>query len=268
MLDSAKAPELGDLPVKLDFEGPSNFRDLGGYPTADGRRLKRGLLFRSDHLGHLTDVDQELIADLGIKTVVDLRRQRERDEILDRIDDPEITQIWLPVASEGSDVQDMRRGLEAGLISPARAHQYLVDANREFVRIFGHVFQAFLHLLLEEESYPLVFHCTAGKDRAGFAAALSLISVGASLETVFHDYLATNHCTANYVNGILDGLNDTRAMKADPEAVRTLMQVQPAFLGAALDAMAEDFGDVDSYLEQALTFDAAKRERLRSILCE
>lgn len=260
--------DLGQLPYKLDLEGANNFRDLGGYPVSDGQQLKRGMVFRSDRLANLTDSDQAVLADIGLRTVVDLRRTVEREESPDRIDDPSIRQLWLPVEAEAADVKSLRRRMEEGLVSPAGARQYLIDANEQFIRIFGDVFSEYLHLLLEESSYPLVFHCAAGKDRAGFAAALTLLVAGASQETVMHDYLATNHCTANYVNGILEGLSDMAELKVAPEAVQTLMQVQPEFLQRAFDTVAEDYGDIPTYLERGLDFSVDKQQRVRHLLCE
>lgn len=260
--------DISTLPNKLDLEGTNNFRDMGGYACINGGCIRQGLLFRSDHLGSLTDNDQQRLNDLGIKTVVDLRRKQERDETPDRIDSTEIQQLWLPVSAEGADVHKLRRGLESGEITAELARKHLLDANREFVRDFSHIYRDFLQLLSNEDNYPLVFHCTAGKDRAGFAAALTLITVGASLETVLHDYLATNHCTANYVNGLIDGLADMPEMKASPDAVRTLMQVEEAFLQSAFDTIYEQYGSLERYLEKALNIDAHKRANIQSILCE
>jgi len=260
--------ELRHLPIKLDFEGAHNFRDMGGYPTLDGASVRRGRLFRSDHLGRLTDSDQLLLGELGIRTVVDLRRESERREIMDRIHDPKVNQLWLPVAAEGADVQKLRREMERGFITPDDARDFLIEANREFIRDFSHVFRDFLHLLLEEDNYPLVFHCAAGKDRVGFAAALTHITLGVSMEHVMHDYLATNHLTANYVAGIIDGLSDLPGIKATPEALRALMSVEPVYLQTALDAAVADFGGIGEFVEQALEFDVRKRDRLRELLCD
>jgi protein-tyrosine phosphatase len=261
-------PNLAELPRKLDFEGANNFRDLGGYPVAGGMRVKYGMVFRSDQLGNLTDADQDLLSAIGLRTVVDFRRRVEREEILDRIDDPGVRQISLPVEAEAADVKNLRRLMEEGRVSAQGAKQYLIDANEHFIRSFGQVFRDYLELLLDESSYPLVFHCSAGKDRAGFAAALTLWVAGASIETVMHDYLATNHCTANYVNGILEGLSDVEGLNVSPEAVQTLMQVQPAFLQRALDTIAEDFGSVEAYLEKGLNFGPENQGRVRSFICE
>jgi len=254
------------LPFKLDFEGAHNFRDLGGYPLAGNREVRRGRLFRSDHLGRLSDADQDLLAEIGIRTVIDLRRQEERDEILDRIDHPHVDQLWLPVAAEGADVVSLRRSLERGEMNASQAHDFLVSANREFVGVFSPVFRDFLHLLLEPDRYPIVFHCSAGKDRVGFAAAMTLFALGASKATVFHDYLATNHCTANYVDGLVDGIGDIPGIDVSGEALRTLMSARPEYLGEALQIIGLEHGGVDAYLENSLGFDLARREQLAALL--
>lgn len=259
---------LDRLPNKLDFEGANNFRDLGGYVVADNLRIRHGVIHRSDQLGKLTDADQQKLAAIGLRTVIDFRREMERTDSPDRIDDVAIQQIWLPVDAEAADVRSIRRQMEEGKISSSQATQFLIDANRQFVREFSGVFSRYLHLLLDETSYPLVFHCSAGKDRAGFAAALTLFVAGATTDTVMHDYLATNHCTSNYVNGILDGLSDVEGLRVTPEAVQILMQVQPVFLQTALDTIVADYGDVPTYLDRALDFGKKKQQRVCALICE
>lgn len=259
--------ELDDLPIQLDFEGPNNFRDMGGYPVAGGRVMQRHRLYRSDHLARLTDADQGKLAELGIRTVIDLRRESEREDSPNQVADSAIRQLWLPVRAEGADVRKLRRGLETGAITAADADAYLRQANLEFVRRFADAYARFFDILLEPANYPIVFHCTAGKDRAGFAAALVLLVCGATLDTVYHDYLATNQCTAHYVNGIIDGLEDMPHMKAAPEAIRTLMQVRVEYLQGALAAIDADHGTLEAFFEQALAMDGSRRERLQQLLC-
>jgi len=259
---------LKDLPIKLDFEGAHNFRDMGGYPLQEQRRVRQRRLFRSDHLGRLTDPDQVLLEELGIRTVIDLRRAEEREEARDRIAIAGVEEIWLPVTAEGADVVTLRHRLERGEMGPGEAYEFLVEANQQFVDTFKGVFSQFLHLLLEEHRYPIVFHCSAGKDRAGYAAAMTLFALGASPETVMHDYLATNHITANYVEGLVDGVHDHPGIDVNGDALRTLMQVQPAFLGAALDQISQRHGGVAAYLDHQLDFGRDKRERLAGLLAE
>ncbi len=261
---------MDHLPTKLDFEGAHNFRDMGGYPLEGGRRVRNGWLFRSDHLGRLTDADQRLLDDISLRTVVDLRRQEERDEILDRVDNPAVEQLWLPVSAEAADVVTLRRSLERGEMGPEDAVEFLRIANRQFVEVFSTVFRDFLHLLLEAHRYPLVFHCSAGKDRVGFAAAMTLFALGADEDTVMHDYLATNHITANYVEGLVDGVTEAPVpgMDINGEALRKLMQVEQDYLGGALSLMHQRHGSVLGFIEEALDFGADKRAELAGLLSE
>jgi protein-tyrosine phosphatase len=261
---------MDHLPRKLDFEGAHNFRDLGGYPLAQGMRLREGRLFRSDHLGRLTDADQSLLDQIGLRTVVDLRRQEERDEILDRVDNPAVEQIWLPVSAEAADVVTLRRSLERGEMGPEEAVEFLRVANRQFVELFSHVFSEFLYLLLDRSNYPLVFHCSAGKDRVGFAAAMTMFALGAEEETVMHDYLATNHITANYVEGLVEGVMEmpVPGIELNADALRKLMQVERDYLGGALAIMRERHGSIDGFLEHGLDFGDDKRAQLVDLLAE
>ena len=259
---------LNHLPIQLDFEGAHNFRELGGYPLAGGRRVRGGMLFRSDRLATLSDADQDRLDALGIRTVVDLRRGEERSSAPNRIRNEAVEQIWLPVDAEGADVVNIRRELERGRMTAKQARNLLVEANRQFTGIFAPVFSDFLHLLLEKERYPIVFHCSAGKDRAGFAAAMTLYALGAEDETVMHDYMATNHCTAGYLDGMIEGILDNWGIKVDIDAVRMLMSASEEFLGAALEKIKGERGGMDAFVERDLDFDRSKREQLLSLLAE
>lgn len=257
--------KLDHLPTQLNFEGANNFRDMGGYPLSSGRKVKEGMLFRSDHLGNLTDSDHLKIKELGIKTVVDLRRVSERELTPNRLNNPAIQQIHLPVEEKGADVNQLLTRLWDGSMDVDGAHQYLIDANKAFIVRFAPVFEAFLHLLLDEKNYPLVFHCSAGKDRAGFCAALSLLCLGAELDTVFHDYLATNSCTDSFVEKFINEMVG-KGMKSSPQAMRTLLRVKPEFLQAAMDAASIHHGSIEAYIELCLSIDNKKRKALERLL--
>jgi len=205
---------------------------------------------------------------VGIRTVIDLRRKEERDEVLDRIDNPAVEQIWLPVSAEAADVVTLRRSLERGEMGPDDAVEFLRLANRQFVEIFSDVFSEFLHLLLDEDRYPIVFHCSAGKDRVGFAAAMTLFALGADEEVVMHDYLATNHITANYVDGLIEGVMEMPGYgkQLTGEALRKLMQVERDYLGEALRLIQAQHESIDNYLERRLGLVPDKRMQLHDLL--
>ncbi len=259
-------PVSDGLPRQIMLEGAHNFRDLGGYPLACGGAFAEALIYRSDHLARLTDSDREQLVRLGVVTVVDFRRASERAENPDQLAGTGIDEVWLPVEAEGADVINIRREVESGAVDAAGARDYLTQANRSFVTHFSSVFSDFLHLLLEPYRLPLVFHCSAGKDRAGFAAALTLMVAGASRHSVMADYLATNHCNARYREGLLAGLPDTDDAGPARRALDALMQVAPGYLGAAFSAMADSYRDDAHYFSEALGFDDAKRAALKAKL--
>ena len=125
-------------------------------------------------------------------------------------------------------------------------------------------------MLLEGDRYPIVFHCSAGKDRAGFAAAMTLFALGADEETVMHDYLATNHITANYVDGLVEGIMEmpVPSMQVTGQALRKLMQVEREYLGCALQLIRERYGGVQGFLDTGLNFGPGKRAQLFDLLAE
>ena len=239
--------------------GAPNFRDLAGpdgYATADGRRLRKGRVFRSDHLGSLVPGDVELLAlHLGPRMrVLDLRGAAERMAAVCVLPEAEVHS--LPI--EPTIVQRLGRLLESGA-QPGEAETVLMmqDTYCGFVRANTLRFaQLFAHVLDAQHNTPLVFHCTAGKDRTGFAAALLLRALGVPEEQVFHDYLLTNarlHGAAG-------------ASNLPPPLARVLHSVQKEFLEAAFEAVHQDYGSLQDYLQDGIGLDAAGRRQLESLL--
>lgn len=256
------------LPRQLQLEGSRNFRDLGGYLCAGGRRVRPGLLFRSDQLSQLSAADLQVIRDLGIRTVVDLRRAAERAAQPDRLDDTGIDQVWLPVDAQGTDLRGLLEQLHNGTMDAADARRHLIEANRQFAADFSGQYRQLLALLAQAERYPLVFHCTGGKDRAGFAAAVVLLALGADRATVFHDYLATNTCTAALHAEVMAALPTMTEIRATPDTISTLLRVEPDYLETALTTAETLHGSLDNYLDRALGLTPARRSRLRALLLE
>lgn len=260
---------MSDLPPRqVHLDGAHNFRDLGGYRLSCGGVFSGARVYRSDHLGGLTDDDRQKLVSLGVTTVVDFRRAYERAENPDRLEGTGIDEVWLPVEAEGVDVINIRRAVEEGELDTAGAQDYLTRANTAFVTHFSRVFSDFLHLLLEPGRLPLVFHCSAGKDRAGFAAALTLLIAGASRQAVMQDYLATNHCNARYRQSLKASLVNRGATDETQRALDALMQVHPTYLGAAFAAIEAGYRDDDHYFSTALDFGGSKRASLKALLTD
>ena len=236
----------------LSLPETSNFRDLGGYTGHAGRTVKWRSLFRSDHLAALQPGDLADFHALNIRYAVDFRGDAERQAQGYSL--PDLEQIALPV--EPQVVQRARDLLDAGeTLTAAQTHHLMEDTYAAFVLHNQPQFSGFLRLLLERPA-PLVFHCTAGKDRTGFAAALLLEVLGVSREDIMQDYLLTN---ALYRHPIQSRL------LLPPDALQVLWRVHPDFLNRAYQTMQAHYGSVEDYLRHALGIGDAEREQLRSL---
>ena len=237
------------------LSGASNFRDLGGYPTSDGRTVRWRQIFRSNHLGNLTDDDVSVLRELGVRSAFDFRGTEERVAALCGM--PEITVHSLPV--EPTVVAALRAIAASGTpLSTDHAVEVMRDSYSGYVQNNTQHFRAlFAHLL--EDRAPLVIHCTAGKDRTGFACALILHTLGVNDEVIAEDYLLTNRFYRR----------DPSVSSDLPDEVRQVLgTVQPAFLAAAFETVDAGYGSLDGYLRDGLGIGAAERDRLRQLYLE
>ena len=244
------------LPRAVPLEGASNLRDLGGYQVADGRRVRFGLVFRSATLANLTEADVAQVRALGLRTVCDLRGVEEAAHRPSRL--PEgAERVSLPIEpTVGASLADlMRREMATG--------EDVVDLLRraylDYVTTYLHRYRQMFDLLLQPDRQALLFHCSAGKDRTGLGAALILLALGASQQTIMADYVATDRLWRR------DLAMPSGAPKPLAEA---LLGTHPALLEAALAAAVAPFGDVAVLLDQGLGLDSERLPRLRDLLLE
>lgn len=243
---------VSDLPARhLNLAGASNFRDLGGYPAKDGRRVRWRQIFRSNHLGHLTDDDIEVLRSLGVRSAFDFRGSEERAAALCGVKD--IAVHSLPI--EPTVVAALREIVAGGTpLSPAAALDVMRDSYRNYVRHNTPRFRALFSHLLEDRA-PLVIHCTAGKDRTGFACALILHTLGVPDDVIAEDYLLTNRFYKR----------DPTAGSDLPEEVRQVLgSVQAPFLAAAFEAIGADYGNLGNYLSRGIGLGPAERSALEA----
>jgi protein-tyrosine phosphatase len=235
----------------LDLEGASNFRDLGGYAARDGRTVRWRQIFRSNHLGHVTDADIEILRGLKVRSAFDFRGAEERVTALCGIRD--IAVHSLPI--EPTVVASLRARAAAGTaLSTADAVDVMRDSYRNYVRYNTSSFRAlFAHLM--EDRAPLVIHCTAGKDRTGFACALILHVLGVPNEVIADDYLLTNRFYRRDPNSSSDLPDEVR---------QVLGSVETSFLAAAFEAIAEEYGDLEAYFGDGLKVGARERAQLQA----
>src|SRR5260221_11722476 len=238
---------MSDSPARhLNLAGASNFRDLGGYRASDGRKVRWRQIFRSNHLGHITEADIEILRGLGIRSAFDFRGTEERATAWCAL--TEIVVHSVPI--EPTVVASLRARLTGGVaLSTVDAVDVMRDSYRNYVRQNTPSFRAlFAHLF--EDRAPLVIHCTAGKDRTGFACALILHALGVPDDMIAEDYLLTNRFYRR----------DRTASSDLPEDVRqVLASVQASFLAAGFDAITAKHVNLESYLCDALGL--GRRER-------
>lgn len=221
----------------VPLEGAVNFRDVGGHATLNGRTVKSGLIYRGGDLDNLTDADLTLLSDLGLKTIVDFRSHEEVEAAPDRapmtivnvhhlvVDPGDIFMLTEVNAETGP---DLMRKLNVALVNEAKA-QYA-----EFFRV-----------LADADQTPLLFHCSAGKDRTGYAAALLLAALGVERETIFADYMVS----APYVEAKYSGL-----LRKYPELL-PVITVRREYLAAAFEEIDRTYGGMENYLVQELKVD-------------
>jgi protein-tyrosine phosphatase len=239
---------MPDSPARhFNLAGASNFRDLGGYPARDGRTVRWRQIFRSNHLGHVTGADIGVLRGLGLKCAFDFRGTEERTSAICGL--PEIAVHSLPI--EPTVVAALRARAVGAPLTMADALDVMRESYRGYVRQNTPNFRTlFAHLL--EDRAPLVIHCTAGKDRTGFACALILHALGVPDHVIAEDYLLTNRFYRR----------DPAASPDLPDEVsQTLGSVQASFLAAAFEAICADYGDLENYLGNALGLGLGPRQR-------
>lgn len=249
---------------RIPLEGSNNFRDIGGIPTRDGRYLRWGQIYRSDRLNALTEEDQKYLASLDLKTVYDFRSESEvadAPDILPRGN--EIEYINEPIYFDVEDTSRVKERIINGQMSSIEANEILVEGNRLFATDMSQRFKPFIDCLLEGKG-PIVYHCTSGKDRTGFATLLLLSAVNVGRDTIVEDYLLSNYYRYEMNQARLKKLRYASIIKRkiNLETIAPLMIVDKRYIDAAYDAIEEKYGTVDEFLLQEYGLTPEKRAEL------
>jgi protein-tyrosine phosphatase len=263
----------GKAGESIAIDSVPNLRDLGGWPTRGGGRVRRGLLYRSTELGRLAGADMAAFAALGIRSVYDLRTKTERSARPDRLP-PGTEYVVADVVADLVDAAPAQlfkvatdpQAAEA-LLGGGKGQALFEKGYREIVSLpsacaaYHRLFTDLTH----EEHRPALFHCTGGKDRTGWAAASLLTLLGVPDDLVMQEYLLTNTELLPAEQPLLDRF---KALGGDPEVLRPAVAVAPEYLQAALDEMRETFGTIEAYFAEGLSVDEAAQQALVAALVE
>ncbi|RSS51988.1 tyrosine-protein phosphatase [Streptomyces sp. WAC01280] len=258
---------------QIPLQGAVNVRDLGGYRTYDGGRVRHGLAYRGDHLGKLTAADITTLAGLGLGTVVDLRIPLEVGyDGADRLP-AGVVPVARPITDNGlfgrlmAAIGSRDPVRQEEMLGGGRAAAFMSDVYRTFVTEPANraAFAENLRDLGDPARGPLLFHCTSGKDRTGWTGYLLLTLLGVPTATARADYLASNTFRAAYDAQVREGLRQGGFMQ-NPDLIVPLQEVRPEYLDTALDQVRASYGSLLRYCSVGLGLEfrevLALRERL------
>ena len=272
VLSSAAAKPAPAHPApgtQLAFAGGNNFRELGGYPADEGKHVRWGQIYRGIPTGKLTgEADRRLLDSLGLRLILDLRSSGEAKKEPDYVPDgARLVQICGLCAEDGAeiafapgDIEKLMQTAEEGESISQRLYRRMLTGNKAFKELFR---------ALEAGETPILFHCSAGKDRTGVAAMLILLALGASDEVICADFEQTNACRKAEIDAVL--AEHAAEIAADPACrmrYYAMAGVDPAAAPFVLDTIRRKFGSAENYLETEYGLTPARLMRLRRMYLE
>jgi protein-tyrosine phosphatase len=250
----------------IPLEGAFNFRDIGGYRTSSGQRVRTGLVYRSGELHNLTDADVEFLLQKGVKLICDLRSAEEVEAEPDRLP-AKAEYLHLPL-NVGADHNRWGR-LFALFFNRRKLASMMPEVYKQSVsgsdaRLFGDL----LRRLSQPENLPAIIHCTAGKDRTGLAIGLLLKWLGVPDETIIADYALSNRYFDQFYAYGTRGVKSLSRLGITGEHIKPLLVANPLSMRAALAHIDAQYGSIERYLREAAGLDDTVLSRLRDILLE
>ncbi len=245
------------------MEGGHNFRDIGGYPAMDGRHVARGLVFRSGTMSELSDRDHAILDGLGLRLICDLRSNSERSRRPSRLPEAAKYEIWSRdhQMSDG-DVTEAIRKSDA---TPSTVRGMVIESYRMLAYEQRPSYRE-LFLRIAHGPLPLVFHCAAGKDRTGIAAALLLELLGVERVQVVADYVLTDQFFTRGCELVAKDPFGKHFTGVDPDIWEPMMRADPAYLAAMFETLEERHGSTEGFVRDELGLSdrdvAAIRDRL------
>ncbi|WP_010255685.1 tyrosine-protein phosphatase [Myroides injenensis] len=242
--------------------GQPNFRDLGNYQTSFGKKTKTNLVYRSGDFSNLKDIDIQVLNEKALTTIIDFRSEEERVERKSIYPESIENKIYLPLNPGNLSRNKVEQIIYNGDVKAT--HQLLLDINEMLVLEGQSQYKAFFQQLQNTSNpMPLMFNCTAGKDRTGLAAALFLSALGVQEQDTIEDYLLTNNNLGFTASELKDLFNLQNSNQAD--ALYTLLSVKEDYIQNALRTIRKNYATTESFLVNQLGVDIGKMQELYTV---
>ena len=256
-----------DLPGRiLDVEGVINFRDMGGYHTADGKRVRTGLLYRSGALDGISEKGMAKLQELGIELICDLRSDEEEVAAPDKLPQSSApTYIHMPLLAA-----DNRRERVMALFFNRRKFAAMMPEMYTRVIIDGnaHIYGDILRRIANPANLPTLIHCSAGKDRTGVAAMLILSLLGVPEDVILADYSLSNLYYESFLKFGELAIGSVKWTGITAEDLQPLFVSHPDTLKTALEHIHRKYGSVPNYLRSAAGVNDELQQKIKSNLLE
>ncbi|SHL21419.1 tyrosine-protein phosphatase [Chryseobacterium polytrichastri] len=257
------APEYGKANIGNDIKikKVNNFRTLGSLKNIEGKTLKEGKFYRSGDLYHLKNSSFKELEKLGIKEIIDLRNEKEISKKPDHLPENIIYKKYSAFEDQGDQLSQAKKLVLKGKVNAADADKRMVDFYRDYVTENPETIKKIITEILESNQ-PVLYHCTAGKDRTGIITALIMSVLKFDKETIYNNYLLSNNYRKQLVEKRLKLANTLHFIypKMDLKVLEKLSWIESNYLDAAFDEINKKYGSTDTYIQQVLGISENKRE--------
>lgn len=256
-------PEYGktetENPVKI--KKVNNFRTLGNIKNSEGKTLKKGKFYRSGNLYKLKNSSFKELDKLGIKEIIDLRNAKEISDKPDNLPDNIIYKKYSAFQDQGDQLSQAKKLVLKGKVNALDADKRMLDFYREYVTENPETIKKIITEILESNQ-PVLYHCTAGKDRTGIITALILTILKFDKDTIYNDYLLSNNFRKGLVEKRLNFANNLHFIypKMDLKVLEKLSWIESDYLDASFDEINKKYGSIDIYIQQVLGISDDKRK--------
>lgn len=261
----------------IDLKGTSNTRDIGGYQTGDQRFLRPGQIIRSENLSRLTASDFQKLEEIGVKTVIDLRTDKEHDKA---------PTVWLgdnpprffhfPIGDANNEwFSAQRKMMSRNKFTEEQAQEHMANGYRMIANEGPPSYEKLMALVLDQSNWPVLIHCNAGKDRAGVAVTLILEALGVDRATIMEEFLLTNEISRTQEKAVFlskesrkSSLGNRASRGPSASAWFPIVGVQAEMLEAFYVSVDEQYGSMDAFLAEIGVDQEARKALSASLIAE